>query len=396
MNTLTHPLASDLPRTPASLQQTPRPRPHEGMPPFDQSGAALSFFEFWPMWAFYPPVALYAVWLMLRYRGILLPTVANPSFPGGGFVGESKAQILEMACRHAPDWFAPFIAVDRPSLQAQAVEGCSVQGEVDAALLRLRSAGLHLPVVAKPDLGCRGAGVKLVRTEHDLLAYLQAFPLGARLLLQRYVAHEGEAGVFYRRLPGEARGQIVSITLKYFPHVYGDGRRTLRELILADPRAGRLPHLYLHRHAARLDTVPAEGTAIRLAFAGSHSRGAIFRDGSHLVTPAMEARFEAIARALPEFHFGRFDIRFADFAQVQAGEGFTIVEVNGAGAESTHIWDRKTSLPKAWRDLMRQYRWLFQIGRANRDRGFQPLSWAEFRSAHRREKALTALYPATD
>jgi hypothetical protein len=45
---------------------------------------------------------------------------------------------------------------------------------------------------------------------------------------------------------------------------------------------------------------------------------------------------------------------------------------------------------------MRQYRWLFQIGRANRDRGFQPLRWAEFRSAHRREKALTPLYPPTD
>ena len=67
------------------------PRPHQGMPPFDQSGAPLSFFEFWPMWAFYPPVFLYALWLMLRYRGILLPTVANPSFPGGGFFGESKA-----------------------------------------------------------------------------------------------------------------------------------------------------------------------------------------------------------------------------------------------------------------------------------------------------------------
>ena len=372
------------------------PRPHEGMPPFDQSGAALSFFEFWPMWAFYPPVALYAVWLMLRHRGVLLPTLANPSFPGGGFVGESKAEILAMARRHAGDWFAPFVCIDRPTLAAQAISGGMIDDEVGAALLRLRAAGLALPVVAKPDLGCRGAGVKLVRSESDLRAYLEAFPRGARLLLQRYVAHEGEAGIFYCRRPGEARGRIVSITLKYFPYVHGDGRRTLRELILADPRAGRLPHLYLHRHAARLDTVPPAGSAIRLAFAGSHSRGAIFRDGSHLVTPAMEARFEAIARALPEFHFGRFDIRFADFAQVQAGDGFTIVEVNGAGAESTHIWDRRTSLWKAWRDLMQQYRWLFEIGAANRARGHKPPTFAAFRAAHRREKALTPLYPPTD
>jgi hypothetical protein len=188
----------------------------------------------------------------------------------------------------------------------------------------------------------------------------------------------------------------VSITLKYFPHVIGDGQRTLRALIEADPRAGKLAHLYLRRHLARLDTVPAAGEAIRLAFAGSHSRGAIFRDGSHLVTPEMEARFDAIAQALPEFHFGRFDVRFDRFGDVQMGQGFTILEINGAGAESTHIWDRRTGLVKAWRDLMRQYKWLFAIGAANRARGFRPMRWADFLAAYKREKALTPLYPATD
>jgi len=184
--------------------------------------------------------------------------------------------------------------------------------------------------------------------------------------------------------------------LKYFPYVYGDGQRSLRELIVADPRAGKLQHLYLRRHAERLDSIPAAGEAVRLAFAGSHSRGAIFRNGNHLVTPQMEARFDDISQRLPEFYFGRYDIRFADFAEVQQGQGFTIVEANGAGAESTHIWDRSTSIFKAWGDLMKQYRLLFQIGRANLERGFKPLSIKEFRRWHRREKQLTPHYPATD
>lgn len=363
--------------------------PHHGMPPLDEDGPPLSFFEFWPMWAFYPPVIAYAAWLMLRHRGLLLPTVANPSFPGGGFVGESKAHILDMAVRHAPDWVAPFVRITRPAAG-------DVSAETDAALATLAEAGLTLPVVAKPDLGCRGAGVKLVRTPEDLLAYVQGFPAGASFLLQRLVPFEGEAGVFYCRRPGQAQGRIVSITLKYFPHVVGDGRSTLRELILADPRAGRLSHLYLRRHTARLDDVPAAGQAIRLAFAGSHSRGAIFRNGTHLVTPQMEARFDAIARALPEFHFGRFDVRFEEFTQLQAGRNFTIVEVNGAGAESTHIWDRSTGLVEAWRALMRQYRWLFEIGHANRKRGFATMPWRDFVRAYRREKLLTPQYPATD
>jgi hypothetical protein len=366
-------------------------RPHQGMPPLDQDGPPLSFFEFWPMWAFYPPVIAYVGWLMLRHRGVLLPTLANPSFPSGGWVGESKAEILSLAMAHVPEWTAPFIRLERAD-----AGWLDPSVECDAALAALADADLALPVVAKPDLGCRGAGVKLVRTRDALQAYIAAFPRGAGYLLQRLVPFEGEAGIFYVRRPGEPRGRIVSITLKYFPHVMGDGQRSLRELILADPRAGRLPHLYLERHRARLDTVPAAGEPVRLAFAGSHSRGAIFRNGTHLVTTEMEVRFDAIAQALPEFHFGRFDIRFERFADVQLGRGFTIVEANGAGAESTHIWDRKTTLLQAWRDLCKQYRWLFEIGAANRARGFKPTAWRDFRAAWQREKELTPHYPATD
>jgi hypothetical protein len=367
-------------------------RPHQGMPPLDEDGPPLSYFEFWPMWAFYPPVMAYAAWLMLRYRGVLLPTVANPSFPGGGFYGESKSEILALAMQHIPEWVAPFVRIDRPEVASPR----TLAQERDDALAMLRGVGIALPVVAKPDLGCRGVGVKVVRSEADLEAYLASFPRGASLVLQRLVDFEGEAGIFYCRRPGQRAGRIVSITLKYFPHVIGDGRRTLRELIEADPRAGRLSHLYLHRHQSRLDTVPAAGEPIRLAFAGSHSRGAIFRNGTHLVTPEMEARFDELAKRLPEFHFGRFDVRFERFEDVQQGRGFTIVEANGAGAESTHIWDRRTTLTQAWRDLMRQYRWLFEIGHANRARGFKPMGFKAFLQSYRREKFLTPQYPATD
>lgn len=367
--------------------------PHQGMPPLAQDGPPVSYFEFWPMWAFYPPVFAYALWLMLRYRGISLPTIANPSFPGGGMFGESKADILTLAYAHIPEWVAPFITVDRPDFGGTADGLEQLVAKTQAALA---TAGLALPLVAKPDLGCRGAGVKVIRTPEALKNYLATFPAGAKLLLQKLVDQEGEAGIFYCRHPSEPKGRIISITLKYFPHVTGDGKRTLRQLILDDPRAGRLPHLYLHRHTERLDTIPADGVSIRLAFAGSHSRGAIFRDGTDLATPEMEARFDEISKRIPEFYFGRYDIRFADFKDVQAGRNFTILEVNGAGAESTHVWDRKFGLFRAWGDLMKQYRLLFQIGRANRDRGFKPLTLRQFLEWRQRENALTPLYPPTD
>lgn len=345
------------------------------------------------MWAFYPPVIAYVLWLMIRYRGILLPTAVNPSFPGGGFFGESKSDILNLAAEHIPQWVAPFITVYR-----QADDSKSATDQALLANVQMQEHGLDFPVVAKPDLGCRGVGVKVMRDLQSLEKYIASFPADANFILQKLISFEGEAGIFYCRLPGQNKGKIVSVTLKYFPFVTGDGKRTLQELIMADPRAGQLPNLYLHRHADRLKTIPALGESIRLAFAGSHSRGAIFRNGTHLITPQMEARFEEIASKLPNFYFGRFDIRFENFEDVRSGKegGFVILEANGAGAESTHIWDRNTSLVSAWRDLMRQYRWLFQIAYDNRHKGFKPMGYGEFYKSYRREKYLTSLYPATD
>jgi hypothetical protein len=324
--------------------------------------------------------------LSIRHRGVRLPLLANPLFPAGGLYGESKSQILDLVRGAARDWIAPYVVLERTG---------DLTADIRIAEVKLEGAGLGLPLVAKPDLGCRGAGVRPLRAPEDLAAYLAAFPQGERLLLQRLVDQEGEAGVFYVRLPGEERGEIFSLTLKYFPYVIGDGRSTLHELIMADPRAGKLPHLYLPRHAARLHTVLEQGQPFRLAFAGSHSRGAIFRDGTHLVTESLRARIDEIARSIPEFWFGRFDLRFADIEALRRGEGFTIVECNGAGAEATHIWDARVRLVDAYFTLFRQFALLWRIGARNRARGHRPESWKTFLGRWRHEKAISNLYPPT-
>lgn len=361
--------------------------PHRGMPPLDMTGRQISMFEFWPMWLFYLPLYPYIGWLMLRYGGIMTPTLANPSILCGGLVGESKSYVLAMAVKSTPEWVAPFIAWDRQLIPAA--------DEVDSVERLLAEAGLSLPIVAKPDLGCRGVGVRLIKTKTELANYIAAYPPGERMVLQRYIAHDAEAGIFYVREPGAERGQILSITLKYFPHVFGDGTSTLGELIHADPRAGRIAHIYLARHQERLKWVPAAGEPVRLAFAGSHSRGTIFRNGTHLATPAMLDRFDAIAKALPEFYFGRFDVRFSDIDSLQAGENFTIMEINGVGAESTHIWDRNMTLSKAYKSLMTQYHLMFHIGATNRRRGFKAQRFTRLLHMWQHESTLVERYPGT-
>lgn len=356
------------------------------MPPLDDA-PPLSRFEFWSPKLFYLPVWAWAVWLSIRHRGIRLPLISNPGFPASGLVGESKAGVLDQFGGYARGFIADYLAFERG--------GDAADDAAERALTALAGAGLALPVVAKPDLGCRGAGVRPVHSRADLAAYLAAFPHGQRVVLQRLIDVEGEAGVFYVRRPGQARGEILSLTLKHFPRVTGDGLRTLRALIDADPRAGRLAHLYHPRHRERLDEVVPAGESVRLAFAGSHSRGAIFRDGRAHVTEAMRARFDRIARDIPGFRFGRFDVRFGDFAAFQRGEDFRIVECNGAGAEATHIWDSRTRLRDAYRTLFEQFSLLWRIGAEHRRAGHRPEPWRVFLRRWLDERRLVQAYPPT-
>lgn len=357
------------------------------MPAIHSDDPPLSRFEFWPAWAFYAPVWLWIAFLMMRHRGIRLPLIANPGFPAGGLVGEKKGQLFARLTGPQRSLLPNYIVVER------AGESVDFQWPLIRASIDL--AGLSYPLVAKPDIGCRGAGVQPIQNDTELRCYVEAFPKGAMFLLQRMVKAEGEAGVFYVREPGAAHGKIISLTLKYFPHVAGDGRSTLKELILADPRAGQVPHLYLGRFRRELDDVLPVGEIKRLVFSGSHSKGAIFRNGNDYITEAMRARFDFIADGIEGFHFGRFDVRFDDFEAFRRGKDFAIIEYNGAGAEVTHIWDSRTHLLDAWRDLRKQFTLLFRIGAANRKRGARPESWRTFFRAWRREKHLVSCYPAT-
>lgn len=354
------------------------------MPALQLGNKPLSFFEFWPGWLFYAPIFIYVMWCVFRYRGITLPAAANPTLPLGGFYGESKADILGIIRRYLGDAVAPFIAC----VNGPATTAASIVAQLDRA-------GLNFPLVAKPDLGCRGAGVQVVRDGAELQKYLAVFPQNATLILQQLVPYVGEAGVFYVREPHATKGRVTSMTLKYFPSVVGDGVRTLRQLIESDARAGQVAHLYLPRFADKLQTVPAAGVTVPLVFAGNHSKGTIFRDGSAYITPQLTAAFDKLAQQIPEFYFGRFDVRFADFDAFCAGRDFVIIELNGAGAEATHIWDSRISLWQAWATLRRQYKTLWQIGRANLNRGVARLPVQDFWQAYRTAKKETLQYPVT-
>lgn len=318
-------------------------------------------WEFWPPWAAYLPLAPYFLYLAVRHRSLTLFTAANPGIPSGGFAGESKSAILSRLGGAAAAY-----TVIPADLEPAA--------RIQLAWRFLREEGLEFPVVLKPDTGERGRGVSIVRTAAALASYLER--ASTDIILQQYVPGV-EFGVFYYRYPHEASGRIFSITEKRFPAVTGDGRATLRELILRDRRAAAIARTYEKLAARPLDEAPAAGENVPLAEIGSHCRGAIFLNGARLLTPALEEAVDRIARAHPGFCFGRFDVRAPSTAAFAAGH-FTVIELNGVSAEATHIYDPSVSWLETYRVMFRQWRIAFGIGEANRARGTRPMPLGAF------------------
>lgn len=341
-------------------------------------------WEFWPAWLFYFPVGVNYLRLALKYRGFMLPTAANPGIFSGGFVGESKIATLRDLSTTSSEFTA----------EAYLLEGSNPVDRL-ASLDRLRAQHqLDFPFILKPDVGQRGVGVKLIRSQGQAVAYLQRS--SAPLVVQRYAPGPREIGVFYYRFPHEAQGHIFAITEKIFPAITGDGHRTIEELVWLDERARFVADKYLQRLGPRSAEVLASGESVKLVEAGNHAQGCIFRDGAHLWSKELERCIDGISQRLDGFFIGRYDIRYASDEDLRAGRNFQIIELNGAASEATSIYDSRNSLFAAYRTLFRQWELVFAIGAANRQRGLPPtklpLLWRRWRET----TALIATYPLAD
>jgi membrane protein DedA with SNARE-associated domain len=200
----------------------------------------------------------------------------------------------------------------------------------------LSGAGLAFPLIAKPDVGHN----RLCRID-DALAlreYLRHFPAGEKLILQRFVPDSGEAAVLYARLPGAQSGRILSLTFR----------------------------------------------------AGEH-----WRDASRHVTPELEARLDAIARSMREFHYGRFHLRFASTDELMRGENFSVIEINGIRSGTSRDCDPPLPLAEVYRRLADQQRIMFLIGEKNRARGFAPVGCADVLKSLIRQSQFGRRYPAS-
>ncbi len=346
---------------------------------------ACSLLERMPKWLICVPLTVQWLWLALRYGSTTLPSAANPAITSGGLVGEGKLEYFSGMGPVARAVTAAYCAVSthRPMPDAE------LQKTLD-------SAGLSWPLIAKPDLGLCGYGVRLLASMPELRTYLKGFPANEVIVLQQYLPEEGEAGIFYARDPDSAQGRVIGLALRYFPRVTGDGNSTIAALIAADPRAARLIDSSRHQPGYDGARVPTSGEVVRLATIGSTRVGGVYRDGRASITAQLTQAVDAIARDMPSFHFGRFDVRFDSLQALEAGRGFTIMEVNGAGSEAIQAWDPETGVLAGFQMIFEKQRILFAIGHAMRKRGVRPIGLMALMRLNHRQQRLISLYPPSN
>lgn len=279
----------------------------------------------------------------IKEWNLVFYTAVNPGIKNSGIGSESKYETLQML----PTEFVPKSVLHKA--------GSSIKHTLD----HLKDEEIQFPVIAKPDVGFRGLLVKKIDDQETLSSYLKNYKID--IVIQEFLTHERECGIFYYRHPSEQKGTVTSITLKEFCHVIGDGVSTVESLILKDERAKLYLHLIKDNNSVDLQSVPVKGKVVKLSSIGNHSKGTKFINGNHLITQELHDSFDQLNHQVNGWYYGRVDVKYNSLEELYRGE-FKILELNGILAEPTHIYDAsKTTYMGALKIIRRHWKQLYRI-----------------------------------
>jgi len=297
---------------------------------------------------FYIPNLPYAFYLAFKAKHLAFFSAANPCIKSSGNGTESKYETIMLV----PEKYRPKSLLVKPNTNFENV------------LVDIQKQKITFPLIAKPDIGFRGLLVKKIDSETELKSYLQKYPIDT--IVQEFLNYENECGVFYHRNPESETGKITSLTLKRFLSVIGNGKDTLKELILKDNRAKLYLDLFSEIHKKTLDNIPKKNETVKLTAIGNHSKGTQFINGNHLISDTLVKTFDKLNKAIPGWFYGRIDLKYNSFSSLEKGLDFKILEINGILAEPTHIYDSENyTYFKALKSIRTHWRNVYEIATTN-------------------------------
>ena len=331
----------------------------------------LTHWEYWPFGIVQAPIFLMWAWYALKERSLFYFSASNPSILTGGMMGESKYDIL----RRIPDSVKPkTFLVKLPSTLSEVMDTC-------------KQHGFSFPLIFKPDLGERGWMVRRMYNEADVEKYLSEIKID--FLIQEFIDSSLEFGVFYTRFPSQEDGFVNSITGKEFLSITGDGKKTVQELILEKDRAKIHWSTLKQKYADRLTDILPVGERFELVSIGNHCLGTMFLNKNHFITPKLITTFDSISKQIDGFYFGRFDVRCKSVEDLENGN-IKIMELNGCGAEPSHIYQPGSSIFAGVKALIIYWQNMYRVSRENHALGVPYLSFKDGKEIYYRFKKLSS------
>ena len=304
-------------------------------------------WEHWPLLMFYIPNIPYAFAHGIVARNLVFYTAVNPGIKNSGIGSESKFKTLQIL----PKEYIP-----KSILHLE-------NDNIADVLKKLQKEKIGYPLIVKPDVGFRGLLVKKIENEQDLVYYLNKYPIP--IIIQEFLTHQNECGIFYYRHPNEKNGKVTSITLKEFLTIEGNGKNSIKDLVLTNKRTSLYYDLIKDDPLIEWNVIPKEGVIIKLSSIGNHSKGTRFINGNHLINSDLEDYINTINHKVNGWFYGRLDVKYNTLEDLYNGN-FKILELNGILAEPTHIYDSsKISYWKALKAIRTHWKQLYKIARYN-------------------------------
>ena len=224
---------------------------------------------------------------------------------------------------------------------------------------------LQFPLIGKPDIGMQGKAVKKLLTIDGLTGVCLHSKVD--FLVQEFVPYENEVGIFYYRYPDRSERkyiryccQRISCYYRRWDIKHGNIACKKKKDIFFNCRC------ITKNLRRRVKNCFETGRRIFLLVPyGNHVRGAKFIDASHLIDEELTRTIDHVCQQVNGFYFGRLDIRYQSWEELKQGKNFSIIELNGAGSEPTHMYDPKHSIFFAWKEIIRHWNILARISRIN-------------------------------
>ena len=276
----------------------------------------------------------------------------NPTFRNGGFINVSKKAIYDLI----PESYYPKTLLVYPN-----------------TIYDFKN--ITFPVIVKPDKGLRGALVKKLESVEALETYHQKARF--EYLIQDYSDYPYEAGIFYVRKPNQSFGTITGIVQKEFLTVTGDGISTIEQLLKKKPRFEFQLKTLKKDIGDDYQNILKPNCSKTLVPFGNHCRGSMFINANKYITPKLIENIDAVCQQIDGFYYGRIDLKFKSWDDLNEGKHFSIIEINGAMSEPAHIYDPNNTYLKGLKEIIRHYHHLFEISKQNHALGLPFLSYKE-------------------